>query len=167
MIFVETPIIGAYVIETESFEDERGSFSNLWNSKQFVENGLDEKLYECNISFNKKKGTLRGLHYQIPPFEGSKLIKCIHGKIYDVILDLRPTSTSYKKWVSTELENNKMHYVPSGCAHGFQTLMDNSEILYLMSQIYSSKHTNIVKWNDEEYKIKWPENISVISTKDL
>ena len=166
MIFVKTSIIGAYVIEIESFEDERGSFSNLWNSKQFVENELDWKLHECNISFNKKKGTLRGLHYQIPPFDGSKLIKCIHRKIYDVILDLRPTSTSYKKWIATELENNKMHYVPSGCAHGFQTLMDNSEILYLMSQIYSPKHTKIVKWNDEEYKIKWPENISVISTKD-
>jgi len=167
MIFTKTKIEGAYVIEIDKFEDERGTFSNLWNIEQFDKNGLDSKLYECNLSYNPQKGTIRGLHYQIPPYDGSKLVGCIHGKIYDVILDLRKDSSTFEKWIASELTNNeKLHYVPTGCAHGFQTLENNSTVLYLMSQVYMPKFSRVIKWNDEQYKIKWPEQPTIISKKD-
>ena len=167
MIFNKTKIEGAYVIEIDSFKDERGSFSNLWNSKQINEQGLGAELFECNLSENLRKGTIRGLHYQIPPYDGPKLVSCIHGKIYDVILDLRKNSSTYEEWVATELDSNKkLHYIPSGCAHGFQSLEDNSKILYLMSQVYHSDFSRVAKWNDERYGIKWPTPPTVISKKD-
>lgn len=167
MIFNKTIIEGAYLIEINEFKDERGKFSNIWNVKEFEEYGLDSKLYECNLSYNLKKGTIRGLHCQLPPYDGSKLIRCISGKIYDVILDLRKNSKSFGKWIANELDySKKLHYVPAGCAHGFQTLEDDSEILYLMSQIYMPEFTRVIKWNDKRYKIKWPEQPTVISKKD-
>lgn len=167
MIFTKTKIEGAYVVSIDTFEDERGSFSNLWNSKIFNDNGLDLELFECNLSDNLEKGTLRGLHYQIHPYDGSKLVGCIHGKIYDVILDLRKNSITFEKWIATELNNSKtFHLVPSGCAHGFLTLEDNSKILYLMSQVYNPNFSKVAKWDDKKYNIKWPIQPKIISIKD-
>ncbi len=167
MIFTKTKIEGAYVVEIDTFEDERGSFSNLWNSKQFDDNGLDSELFECNLSDNLQTGTLRGLHYQISPYDGSKLVGCVHGKIYDVILDLRKNSSTFEKWIATELDNSKkFHLVPSGCAHGFITLEDNSKVIYLMSQVYNPNFSRIAKWNDKKYNIIWPIQPKIISIKD-
>lgn len=168
MIFTETKLKGAYVIELEKLEDERGFFSTLWNDKIFEEKKLNAKLFECNISFNKKKGTLRGIHYQLSPYEGSKLIRCTRGKTFDVILDLRPKSKTFKQWIATELsaENYKMNYVPEGCAHGFQTLENNTELLYLMSQVYVPKYSQVVRWDDKAFGINWPLKPTVISKKD-
>ena len=135
MKFKKTEIEGAFIIELEKIEDHRGFFINAWEKKKFEENNLSVNLTECNIAFNKKRGTVRGLHYQVPPYEGAKLIRCTKGKVIDVALDLRKNSKTFKKWISVELsgDNFKMLYVPEGCAHGYQTLEDNSEILYLMT----------------------------------
>jgi dTDP-4-dehydrorhamnose 3,5-epimerase len=168
MIFNKTKLSGVCVIEPEKLEDERGFFTTLWSDEIFKEYNLDTKLTESNISFNKKTGTLRGLHYQIPPYGGAKLVRCTRGKTFDVILDLRPTSQTFKQWIATELtpDNYKSNYIPSGCAHGFQTLEPNTEVHYLMSQTYSSKHTRTVRWNDNAFQINWPFTPTVISQKD-
>lgn len=168
MLFNKTKLLGSYVIDIEKLEDKRGFFATSWNNDVFNQYNLDSKLTESDISFNKKKGTLRGLHYQIHPYEGAKLVRCTRGKTFDVILDLRPTSPTFKQWVATELsaDNYKMNYIPKGCAHGFQTLDDNTEVLYLMSQVYSPKHSRTVRWNDNAFKINWPLIPTVISEKD-
>ncbi|MFQ5545347.1 MAG: dTDP-4-dehydrorhamnose 3,5-epimerase family protein, partial [Acidiferrobacterales bacterium] len=136
MIFTETQLKGAFVIEPELIEDERGSFARTFCRHEFEAHGLNSNLVQCNISFNKKKGTLRGMHYQASPHEEAKLVRCTRGAIYDVIIDLRPHSPTFKQWVAVDLtwDNRKIIYVPEGFAHGFQTLEDNSEILYHMSQ---------------------------------
>lgn len=169
MIFNETKIKGAYVIEFEKFEDERGFFSQIWEKGLFEKYNLNSKLFECNLSFNKKKGTLRGMHYQISPYEGSKLVGCVRGKTFDVILDLRPDSKTFKQWVGTELseDNCYMNYIPEGCAHGFQTLEDDSVVLYLMSQVYNPDFAKVVKWNDKAFNISWPFKPTTISKKDF
>ena len=169
MIFNETKLKGAYVIDIEKFEDDRGFFATSWNCEIFEQNNLNSKLTESNISFNKKKGMLRGLHYQTSPHGGTKLVRCTRGKTFDIILDLRPNSTTFKQWVATELsaDNYKMNYIPEGCAHGFQTLEDNTEVLYLTSQVYNPNYTSIVRWNDTAFKIDWPLTPTVISEKDL
>lgn len=168
MIFNKCKLNGAYVIDFEKNEDERGFFANVFNNEFFDKCDLKTKLIECNISFNKKKGTLRGLHYQLPPYQGSKLVRCTRGKIFDVILDLRPTSQTFKQWISTELsaDNYKMNFVPQGCAHGFQTLEDNSEVLYLMFEEYMPEYSRVVFWNDDEFRINWPLAPTVISKRD-
>ena len=168
MIFNETKLKGAYVIDIEKFEDDRGFFATSWNCEIFEQNNLNSKLTESNISFNKKKGMLRGLHYQTSPHGGTKLVRCTRGKTFDIILDLRPNSTTFKQWVATELsaDNYKMNYIPEGCAHGFQTLEDNTEVLYLTSEVYNPSYTSIVRWNDTAFKINWPFTPTVISEKD-
>jgi len=168
MIFNETKLKDAYVINIEKFEDKRGFFATSWNNKIFNQYNLNSKLTESNISFNKKKGTLRGLHYQIPPYEGAKLVRCTKGKTFDVILDLRPNSQTFKQWVATELsdDNYKMNYIPCGCAHGFQTLENNSEVLYLMSQVYKPEYSRTVRWNDNAFKIDWPLTPTIITERD-
>jgi len=168
MIFNESKIKGAYTIQSEKFEDERGSFDTLWTNELFEKQGLNSNLFECNISFNKKKGTLRGMHYQVSPFEGSKLVRSIKGKIFDVILDLRKNSTTFKQWTGTELsaENGMMNYIPEGCAHGFQTLDDDVEVLYLMSQIYNPESARVAYWDDKDFGILWPLKPTMISQKD-
>jgi len=168
MIFTKTTLNDALLIELEKMEDERGFFARSWDTKIFEELELDSKLVQCNISFSKKKGTLRGLHYQISPYEETKLIRCTKGKIFDVIIDLRPNSSTYKKWESFELseQNHKLLYVPMGFAHGFESLEDNTEIFYQVSQFYIPNSEKGIHWNDPLFNIRWPIDVQVITKKD-
>jgi len=168
MKFKKTKLEGAYVIELEKHKDERGFFVRVWDKKQFENMGLSCEIQECSVSFNKKKGTIRGMHYQEPPYEEVKLVSCTKGKIFDVIVDLRKKSTTFKEWISVELsaENHKIIYVPEGFAHGFQTLEDDSEVFYMISQIYRPEYARGVRWNDPVFKIKWPLEKTIISEKD-
>jgi len=169
MIFDKTKIEGAQIIELEKFEDDRGFFVNIWNKNKAKENNLETELTECNIAFNKKKGTIRGFHYQLPPYEGAKLIRCTKGKVWDVTLDLRPNSKTFKEWISVELSesNFKLNYIPSGCGHAYQTLEDNSEVTYLMTQKYMPEYEKGVRFSDPMFNVKWPMTPSEISEKDL
>jgi len=168
MIFIETKLKGAFIIEPERMKDERGFFARTWCKREFEAHGLNSNLVQCNISFNKKRGTLRGMHYQVPPHEEAKLVRCTMGAIYDVIIDLRPDSQTFKQWISVELtaENRKMIYVPEGFAHGFLTLEDNTEVFYQMSEFYAPECARGVRWNDPAFCIKWPIDIRVISERD-
>ena len=168
MKFIKTKLDGGFVIELEKSDDERGFFSNIWDKKKFQENNLDVNLSECNIAFTKKKGTIRGLHYQIPPYEGAKLVRCAKGRIWDVTIDLRPTSKTYKQWTNIEMspDNNKLAYIPEGCAHGYQTLEDNTEVFYLMSQVYNLDCERGIKYSDTAFKIPFPHDVTMISEKD-
>ena len=168
MKFIKTKLDGGFVIELEKSDDERGFFSNIWDKKKFQENNLNVNLSECNIVFTKKKGTIRGLHYQIPPYEGAKLVRCAKGRIWDVTIDLRPTSKTYKQWTNIEMspDNNKLAYIPEGCAHGYQTLEDNTEVFYLMSQVYNSDYERGIKYSDPAFKIPFPHDVTMISKKD-
>lgn len=168
MIFHETALEGAYLIEPEYKEDERGFFARVLCKKEFNEHVLISDFVQCNISFNHSKGTLRGIHYQISPYEEVKIVRCTMGIIYDVIIDLRPNSRSYKMWFSTELssENRMMIYIPEGFAHGFLTLTDNTEVYYQMSEYYMPGYDCGIRWNDPEFNIKWISDVAVISEKD-
>ena len=166
--FTETKLKGSYIIELEKLEDERGFFARTWDKKQFERHYLNFQLVQCSVSFNRKQGTLRGLHYQIKPFEEAKLVRCTKGKIFDVIIDLRKNSQTYNKWFTLELseKNFKMLYVPEGFAHGFQTLEDNTEVFYQMSQVYMPKYARGIRWNDPLYQISWPIKSPIISKQD-
>lgn len=168
MIFKETKLRGAYIIEIEPIEDERGFFARSWCKNEFEKYGLNSNLVQCNISFNKKRGTLRGMHYQVSPYEEEKLVRCTRGAIYDVIIDLRPKSETYKQWVSVDItnENRKMLYIPKGFAHGFQTLEDNTEVFYQMSEFYHCECARGVRWDDKEIGVKWALEEKIISEKD-
>ncbi|NET24741.1 dTDP-4-dehydrorhamnose 3,5-epimerase [Okeania sp. SIO1I7] len=168
MRFTETKLKGAYIIEPELIQDERGFFARSWCQKEFTERGLNPHLVQCNVSFNLKKGTLRGMHYQAKPHEEAKLVRCTMGAIYDVIIDIRPESPTFKEWVAVELttENRKMLYIPEGFAHGFQTLVDNTEVFYQMSQFYHPESARGLRWNDPAFGIKWAVENLTISLKD-
>ncbi len=168
MQFYETKLKGAFIIEPEIIQDDRGFFARSWCRKEFDNYGINSDLVQCNISFNNKKGTLRGMHYQTFPHGEAKLIRCTAGSIYDVIIDLRPDSETYKKWFGTELskENHKMIYVPEECAHGFLTLEDNTEVFYQMSEYFHSDYAVGVRWNDPVFSIDWPDEVQVISDRD-
>jgi dTDP-4-dehydrorhamnose 3,5-epimerase len=168
LIFTETKPKGAFVIELEPVEDERGFFARSWCGREFEVRGLNSQLAQCNISFNKRKGTLRGMHYQVAPHEEAKLVRCTMGAIFDVIIDLRRQSPTFKKWVAVELNerNRRMLYVPEGFAHGFQTLEDDTEVFYQMSEFYAPEHARGVRWNDPAFQIRWPEAEPVISASD-
>jgi dTDP-4-dehydrorhamnose 3,5-epimerase len=168
MIFTEAKLKGAFIIAPERSEDNRGFFARTWCEREFKDNGINTKVAQCNISFNKKKGTLRGMHYQVAPYEEAKLVRCTMGAIYDVIIDLRTESETYKQWISVELttENRKMIYIPEGFAHGFLTLMDNTEVFYQMSKLYTPEYAKGIRWNDPALGINWPYNVDVISEKD-
>lgn len=170
MIFTETKLKGAFIIEPEWLEDERGFFARTWCRQEFKTNGLNPNLVQCNISFNKKKGTLRGMHYQAAPYQEAKLVRCTAGAIYDVIIDLRPASLTFKQWVAIKLtaENRKMLYIPEDFAHGFQTLADNTEIFYQMSQFYHPEAARGVRWDDPAFGVEWPVTVQgrIISAKD-
>lgn len=168
MIFTETKLNGAYVIEIQKLEDMRGFFARTWCKNEFKAHGLISCLMQINISSSKKKGTLRGMHYQEEPNQESKLIRCTRGAIYDVIIDLRPNSSTYKKWFGIELtaENYKMLYVPEDFAHGFQTLEDDTEVVYQVSQFYSPQSERGVRYNDPIFGISWPLDVQVITDKD-
>ena len=168
MKFIQTKFKGVYVIEIQKNLDERGFFARTFDKKQFLELGLDVDLFQCNVSFNKKTGTLRGMHYQSSPYEEIKIVRCTQGKIFDVIIDLRSNSPTFRKWISFELssKNHKMIYIPKGFAHGFQTLEDNTEIFYHMSDYYMPKYANGIAWNDKSVKIKWPIENPILSVND-
>jgi dTDP-4-dehydrorhamnose 3,5-epimerase len=169
MVFKETRLKGAFIIGLEKIADERGFFSRAWCRKEFETHGLNPNIAQCNLSFNAIKGTLRGIHYQIAPYEEAKIIRCINGKVYDVIVDLRPKSPTYLQWISFELsaENRTMLYVPENFAHGYLTLADNSEVFYQVSQFYSPGSEGGIRWDDPSVNIKWPKipNL-IISEKD-
>ena len=169
MIFTETPLKGAFVIEPEIIKDERGFFARTFCLEEFAAHGLNPNVAQCNISFNPKKGTLRGMHYQAKPREETKLVRCTLGAIYDVIIDLRPNSATSKRWFAVELsaDNRKMLYIPEGFAHGFQTLEDNTEVFYQMSEFYAPEQARGIRWDDPAFAIKWPPAPErLISDKD-
>jgi dTDP-4-dehydrorhamnose 3,5-epimerase len=168
VIFIETKLNGAFIIEPERVEDERGFFARSWCEREAAAHGLYPKWVQCNISFNRKKATLRGMHYQSAPREEAKLVRCTMGAIYDVIIDLRPNSSTLRQWVGVELsaQNRRMLYIPEGFAHGFITLDDNAEIFYQMSEFYAPAHARGVRWNDPSFGIEWPIEVRVISDRD-
>ncbi len=168
MLFHETRLEGAFVIELEKREDTRGFFARGWCQKEFEDHGLVAQVVQANVSYNRKKGTLRGMHYQVAPVEETKLVRCVRGGIYDVIIDLRPESPTYKQWMGVELtaENYKMLYVPENFAHGLQTLEDDTEVIYQVSQFYTPGAERGIRWNDPAFRIEWPQDIEVISDKD-
>jgi dTDP-4-dehydrorhamnose 3,5-epimerase len=164
MIFRETRLDGAFIVEPKKFEDERGFFAHSWSEREFAEHGLDSRLAECSISFNRKRGTLRGMHYQAAPHGQVKLVRCTMGSIYDVIIDLRAGSPTFKQWIGVELtaENRLMLYIPKNFAHGFQTLADDTEVFYQMSDVYIRESEAGVRWNDPAFCIAWPEATKVV-----
>lgn len=168
MKFFETPLKGAFVIDLEKREDERGFFARTWDKDEFEAHGIYRIPVQTNMSFSKKKGTIRGMHYQIVPHQESKVIKCVNGAIYDVIIDLRPDSPTFKKWFGVELsaENHKMLFVPEGFAHGFLTLKDNTEVIYQVSAFYNFESERVIRYNDPSFNIKWPIEVTVLSEKD-
>ena len=168
MIFTGTKLKNAYIIEPERLEDYRGFFARTFCTREFNTYGINSKFVQCNISFNISKGTLRGMHYQSKPHEEAKLVRCTMGAIYDVVIDLRPESNTFREWVSIELtsENRKMVYIPEGFAHGFLTLEDNTEVFYQMSEFYAPESSRGVRWNDPAFNILWPADVNVISEKD-
>ena len=169
MVFKETKLKGAYVVELEPKEDERGFFARSWCQREFQAHGLNSCLVQCNISFNRKKGALRGMHFQNVPHREAKLVRCTMGAVYDVIIDLCPQSPTYKQWTAIELNvaNRKMLYIPEGFAHGFQTLEDNTEVFYQMSEFYYPELSLGIRWNDPMFEIRWPLPNPIISKKDM
>jgi len=169
VIFNETKLKGAYIIEVEPFEDERGSFARTFCREEFETHGLNSFVAQCNISHNRKRGTLRGMHYQIAPYAEAKLVTCLAGSIYDVIIDLRPDSITYCHWLAVELSARRRRsliYIPEGFAHGFQTLEDDTEVFYQMSHSYVSKAARGVRWDDPAFAIDWPDGPRTLSDRD-
>jgi dTDP-4-dehydrorhamnose 3,5-epimerase len=166
--FTETKLHGVYVVDPQRSGDERGFFARTWCEREFAECGLNPRLAQCSVSYNRKKGTVRGLHYQAAPHKEAKLVRCTRGAIYDVVLDLRPASASFRQWSAMELtaSNYRMVYVPEGCAHGFQTLEDDSEVLYQISEFYAPKFARGVRWDDPLFAISWPLDVTAISPRD-
>lgn len=169
MIFNETGLKGSFVIEIEKNQDERGFFARSWDKVLFEREKLNSNLTQCNISFNKKRGTIRGMHYQAAPYAETKIVRCTKGRIFDVIIDLRKESKTFNQWEGFELsaENYKMLYVPEGFAHGFQTLEDNTEIFYQMSQTYMPDYSRGIRHDDKRFQITWPVSDPIISEKDV
>ncbi len=169
MIFQTTKLKGVYVVEWEPKGDERGFFGRNFAKEEFAAQGIEYNIVHINRSFNRDKGTTRGFHIQLPPKAEDKLMQCIRGRIYDVVLDLRKNSPTYGEWVSVELteDNRKMILVPKGCANGIQTMEDNSALQYFVTEVYSAEHERGVRFNDPAFKVKWPSATpSVISEKD-
>ena len=168
MKFYPTELQGACIIDPDLFQDERGFFARTFCREEFQQHGLSPDMIQCNISFNKLKGTLRGMHFQLAPHGEGKLVRCTRGAIYDVIIDLRPTSKTHLKWIVVELteENRKMLYIPEGFAHGFQTLQDNTEVFYQMTSTFVAQAARGIRWNDSSLNIQWPSVPTMISEKD-
>jgi dTDP-4-dehydrorhamnose 3,5-epimerase len=168
MIFTETPLRGAFLIEPERIEDERGFFARSWCAREFEEHHLEPALVQCNISFNERKGTVRGMHYQAAPHGEAKLVRCTRGRIYDVVVDIRPGSPTYLDWFGVELgeDDGRMLYVPQGLAHGFQTLENRSEVFYQMSEYFVPSAARGVRWDDPAFCVRWPRPVGAISSKD-
>lgn len=168
MLFQPTNLADAYLIQVETITDDRGFFARAWCVEEFAAHGLDTTLVQCNLSFNQQQGTVRGMHYQMMPFAETKVVRCIRGALYDVIIDLRPASPTYLQWLGVTLsaENRTALYVPRGFAHGFQTLTDETEVFYQMSAFYAPEYARGVRWNDPHFGIAWPLPVTVMSGKD-
>lgn len=168
MIFSETRLKGVYIIDIEKMADERGFFAREWCQKEFTDHGLNAGVVQTSISYNKKRGTLRGMHYQIHPYEETKVVRCTRGSIYDVVIDLRPDSRTFMEAFGIELnyENCRMLYIPENFAHGFITLTDDAEVNYKITQFYSPGAARGIRWNDPAFNISWPVKPEVISDRD-
>jgi dTDP-4-dehydrorhamnose 3,5-epimerase len=168
MIFTETSLAGAFHIDIQKLEDPRGFFARTFCQKEFVEHGLNTRIAQSNVSYNSKKGTWRGLHLQISPYEEAKLVQCMSGAIYDVIVDLRPKSATYLKHLGVTLraEEYQMLYIPEGFAHGFLTLTDHVNVFYQMSEFYAPEYARGFRWNDHAFGVVLPEEVKVISERD-
>jgi dTDP-4-dehydrorhamnose 3,5-epimerase len=168
MIFTPAPLAGAYTIDLEKRGDDRGFFARLFCEEEFAHHGLETRFIQANNSLSAKRGTLRGMHYQLPPAAEVKVVRCIQGALFDVILDLRPDSPSFGRWFGAELsaENRRMMYVPRGSAHGFITLTENAEVLYLVSAAYAQPQERGVRYDDPRFAIDWPLAPAEISAKD-
>ena len=168
MIFLECELPGAYLIDLEPNTDERGFFARAYCADEFAQRGLGPELRQCSLSFNTRKGTLRGMHFQAAPHEEHKLVRCTAGAIFDVIVDLRPTSASYRRWFGVELtaRNRRSLFIPPGFAHGFMTLSDDSELYYMISVAHSPQASRGIRWNDPAVAIQWPQPPSVMSPRD-
>lgn len=168
MIFQEIRLPGAYIIDVEKREDQRGFFARSWCQREFEEQGLVARIVQANIAYNRQRGTLRGMHYQYAPHAETKLIRCTRGAIYDVIIDLRPDSPTYCQWFGVELTaaNYRMLYVPEGFAHGYLTLVDDVEVIYQVSQFYTPGAEGGIRYDDPAFGIQWPVEVSLISDKD-
>lgn len=168
MRFIVTALRGAFLIEPERHTDERGFFARTWCRREFAEHGLNPDLDQCSLSFSQRRGTLRGMHYQRPPMAEAKLVRCTRGAIHDVIIDLRPDSPTFTQHLAVELtaESRLALYVPEGFAHGFQTLADETEVFYQMTQFYSPEHSAGVRWDDSAFGIAWPPAERTISARD-
>jgi dTDP-4-dehydrorhamnose 3,5-epimerase len=166
--FVETPLAGAYLLELERLEDERGFFARTWCAEELAAHGLDGEIAQCNLSSNRRRGTLRGMHYQAAPHQEAKIVRCIRGAIYDAIVDLRRDSPTWRRWTSVELtaDNRRALYVPKDFAHGFQTLTDDAEVFYEMSTPYAPGFVRGVRWNDPALAIEWPIGDPILSERD-
>jgi dTDP-4-dehydrorhamnose 3,5-epimerase len=168
MIFHQTDLSGVFIIEPELIEDERGFFACAWIASEFEQHGLNANLRQSNITLNARRGTVRGMHFQRKPHEEAKLTRCTRGGIYDVAIDLRPDSHTRYRWVGAELtsDNHRMLYVPEGFAHGYQTLTDDAEIFYQISEYYHPECAGGVRWNDPAFDIRWPLPVTVINERD-
>jgi dTDP-4-dehydrorhamnose 3,5-epimerase len=168
MTFRDTAIPGARVVEPERHEDERGFFARTWDSEDFARAGLADRVVQTSISYNRLTGTLRGMHYQAAPHEETKLVRCIAGAIFDVVVDLRPDSPAFTRWAGLELsaENRLALYIPEGCAHGFLTLTDGSEVAYQMSAPHVPEAARGVRFDDPTFAIDWPGEVVVVNERD-
>jgi dTDP-4-dehydrorhamnose 3,5-epimerase len=168
MRFNETRVIGAWVVEPDLQVDERGAFARTWDVDEFAQRGLESSLVQCSISVNTRRGTLRGLHFQVAPHEETKLVRCTRGAIFDVAVDLRRDSPTFTRWSGVELsaDNRLALYVPKGCAHGFLTLADDAEVLYQMTAAYAPDAARGVRYDDPSFDIEWPDAVVVVNARD-
>lgn len=168
MIFSPTDLAGVLIIDIEPQTDDRGFFARLWGRDEFAERDLVSEFSHVSVSFNTRRSTLRGLHYQTPPFAETKIVRCIRGGIYDVALDLRPESPTFRRWTAVELtaDNRRALYIPAGCAHGFQTLTPDAEVLYMIDKPYRPDAARGARWNDPAFGIAWPEGDRKMNARD-
>jgi dTDP-4-dehydrorhamnose 3,5-epimerase len=168
MLFSALPLAGAFLIEPHRIKDDRGFFARVWCAREAEKNGLSIRVAQCSTSHNTRRGTLRGMHYQVAPYQEAKLVRCTAGAIYDVILDLRKESGTYLRWFAVELSasNRLMLYIPEGCAHGFQTLTDDAEVFYQISEFYEPTASRGVRWDDAAFGIRWPVDSPILSRRD-
>jgi dTDP-4-dehydrorhamnose 3,5-epimerase len=168
MLIRDTALAGTHILEPELVADARGFFARLWSVDALEARGLVSRFSHASVSFNLRKGTLRGMHYQAAPFAETKLVRCTRGSIYDVALDLREGSPTFRRWIAAELtaENRRLLYIPAGCAHGFQTLADGSEVEYMIDAEYSPSHGRGVRWNDPAFGIDWPDDERTMNDRD-
>jgi len=166
--FSEMRLDGVYLIEMEPVTDERGFFARTWCQREFKEHGLNPQLVQCSVSFNTLRGTVRGMHYQDEPHAETKVVRCTRGALFDALIDLRPNSPSFRQWIGVELtaDNRRMLYVPPGIAHGFQTLEDNTEVAYQISEFHHPECAKGVRWDDPAFGLTWPEPVRIIAPRD-